>query len=503
MAIDVTPHDEHNRQLVAHAHPSNWRNPTPQGRYNLVAIGGGTAGIISALATAGLGGQAALVERHLLGGDCLNYGCVPSKALTRAARAAYDAATADRYGVRLAPPPEVDFPAVMERMRRLRARISQHDSAERFSSLDVDVFLGDARLTGPHTLEVAGERLEFRRAVIATGGRPVKPSFPGLDEVGYLTNETVFSLTELPRRLVVVGAGPIGCELAQAFRRFGSEVQLVNHSEHLLAKEDPLASAILLRQFQREGIHLHLGWKISAVEKMGGSIGVLLERGVEKTKLIADAILVAIGRRPNVQQLGLEAAGVEYTSQGVTVDDHLRTSNARIFAAGDVCSRHQFTHAADAMARIAVQNALFHGRRRHSDLVVPRCTYTDPEIAHVGLTPAEAHEQGVDIDTYRAELTEVDRAVIDGEEQGVALVHTRRGSGRIVGCTIVARHAGEMIGQMTLMLTHRLSLGKLASVIHCYPTQAEALKRIADQYQRTRLTPRLANLSAAWLRWRR
>jgi pyruvate/2-oxoglutarate dehydrogenase complex dihydrolipoamide dehydrogenase (E3) component len=503
MTIELTPHDEHNRQLVAHAHPTDWQNPRPQGKYNLVAIGGGTAGIISALATVGLGGKAALIERKLLGGDCLNYGCVPSKVLIRAARAAYDATTADRFGVRCAEPPTVDFAAVMERMRSLRARISEHDSARRFASLGVDVFLGDARFSGPSSLEVAGQRLEFRRAVIATGGRPAEPEIPGLAEAGYLTNETIFSLTELPRRLVVVGAGPIGCELAQAFRRFGSEVQLINRSERFLAKEDPQAAAIVRRQFEREGIHLHLGWSIASAERMGGSLCLLLERGGEKTKLIADAILVAIGRRPNVDGLGLDAAGVTCTPEGITVDDHLRTSNRRIFAAGDVCSRQQFTHAADAMARLAVQNALFHGRRRMSTLVIPHCTYTDPEIAHVGLTPAEAAEQGIEIDTFRADLAQVDRAVLDGEDQGLALVHTRRGSGRIVGCSIVARHAGEMISEMTLMLTHRLSLDKLASVIHCYPTQAEVLKRIADQYQRTRLTPRLAKLTTAWLRWTR
>lgn len=501
MPLQVPPDDEHNRTLVELAHPPDWRNPTPSGRYNLVAIGGGTAGIITALGAAGLGGRAALVERHLLGGDCLNYGCVPSKALIRAARAAYDVQRAGDFGVR-ASFQNVDFTAVMERMRRLRAHIGHHDSAQRFASLGVDVYLGQAAFTGPHTLEVAGQRLDFRRAVIATGARAADPGVEGLVDVGYLTNETVFSLTALPRRLIVLGAGPIGCELAQCFRRFGSEVHLVNRSEAILSKEDPAAAEIVRRQFEREGLHLHLGWTVVSAERMGDSKSLLLERRGERKKLIADEILIGVGRRPNVEDLGLDAAGVEVTAAGVTFDDLLRTTNRQIFAAGDVCLRQQFTHAADAMARICIQNALFLGRKRLSSLVIPRCTYTDPEVAHVGLTAAEAAEQGIEIDSYRAELSQVDRALLDGQDQGFAVVHTRRGTGRVVGATIVAAHAGEMIGEITLLMTRKLSLGTLASTIHCYPTQVEVLKRIADSYQRTRLTPRVAGLLRTWLKWR-
>jgi pyruvate/2-oxoglutarate dehydrogenase complex dihydrolipoamide dehydrogenase (E3) component len=500
---ELAPFDEHNRELASQAHPPAWRNPTPAGRYNLVAVGGGTAGIIAALATAGLGGKAALVERRLLGGDCLNFGCVPSKALLQAARAAHQAATSGEYGCRLAGPVGVDFAAVMERMRRLRARISHHDSAERFSSLGVDVYLGQARFTGPGSLEVAGARLDFSRAVVATGARPADPGIAGLAEAGYQTNETIFSLVELPPRLIVVGAGPVGCELAQAFRRFGSEVHLVNRSDALLPKEDPTAAAVVRRQFEREGIHLHLGWQLVGAERTGGSKGLVIERGGLRQKLFADEILVAVGRAPNVEGLGLEAAGVAWTTEGVTVDDRLRTTNRCIFAAGDVCSRQQFTHAADAMARLCVANALFVGRKRMSGLVIPRTTYTDPELAHVGLTPTEAAERGIAIDTHRAELAEVDRAVLDGRTEGFAAVHTRRGTGRVVGATIVASHAGEMIGEMSLVMTRKLPLGAVAATIHCYPTQAAAWKRIADAYNRTRLTPRVARLLAAWLRWRR
>jgi pyruvate/2-oxoglutarate dehydrogenase complex dihydrolipoamide dehydrogenase (E3) component len=499
MSPELAPLDENNQTLLANAHPANWKNPRPSGRYHLVAIGGGTAGIIAALGAAGLGARAALIERRLLGGDCLNYGCVPSKALLRAARAAYQVSQAARFGVQANTSPP-DFAQVMERLRRLRAQISHHDSAQRFASLGVDVYLGSARFTGPTSLEVDGTRLDFRRAVIATGARAAAPDIPGLEEAGYLTNETVFSLTELPQRLIVIGAGPVGCELAQAFRRLGSEVHLVNRSDRILPKEDPAAAALVKEQFEREGIHLHLGWSMKA-ETTGHSKSLLLQRGEEKKKLLADAILVGVGRRPNLEGLNLEAAGVNYTAHGVSVDDRLRTTNPRIYAAGDICSRHQFTHAADAMARVAIQNALFRGRKKASALVIPRCTYTDPEVAHVGLTPDEARQQGIELDSYRADLADVDRAVLDGEEQGFAVVHTRKGKGRIVGATIVAAHAGEMIGEVSLLMTRRLGLGALAHVIHCYPTQVEVLKRIADQYQRTRLTPRVAKLLRFWLRW--
>ncbi len=501
--MDIPPPDEHNQLLCQRVHPSDWINPTPVGRYNLVAIGGGTAGLISALGAAGLGGRAALVERHLLGGDCLNYGCVPSKALLEASRAVYQTTLGQRFGFRLSEPARVDFPAIMERMRRLRASISQHDSAERLRAMGVDVYLGQAAFTGADRLEVAGQTLSFRRAVIATGSQPAVPPIENLAEVGYLTNQTIFSLVELPRRLIVLGGGPIGCELAQAFRRFGSEVHLVHHGAAILKKESPDAAQIVREQFEREGIHLHLRWQARSAEKMGDSKGLIIERNGEKKKLIGDAILVAVGRRPQIDGLQLEAAGIRASSDGIEVNDRLQTSNRAIFAAGDVCSRQRFTHAADAMARLCLQNSLFFGRKKFSSLVIPRCTYTDPEIAHVGLTETEAAQQGIEIDSFRVEMTEVDRAVLDGDEQGFAVVHTRRGTARVVGATIVARHAGEMIGEMTLLMTERRSLGALANTIHCYPTQVEAFKRIADAYQRTRLTPLLARLLAKWLAWRR
>jgi pyruvate/2-oxoglutarate dehydrogenase complex dihydrolipoamide dehydrogenase (E3) component len=496
-SLEVSPRDEHNEELVRQAHPPDWKNPTPDAVYNLVAVGGGTAGIISALGAAGLGGKAALVERHLLGGDCLNYGCVPSKALIRAARAVHQARIGERYGVYGISDARVDFAGVMRRMRRLRARISHHDSAQRFTDMGVDIYLASARFTGRDRLDVGGQELRFRRCVIATGGRPAAPSIQGLQETGYLTNESVFSLTELPRRLLVLGAGPIGCELAQAFRRFGSEVHLVNRSERILKKEDVLAAGVVQRQFEREGIVLHLGATVTNVSVAAASNGArqvtIEKRGAAETVEV-DALLVAVGRTPNIEGLGLEAAGVEANARGVVVNDFLQSSNPHIYAAGDVAGSYQFTHAADAMARACIQNAFFFGRKRLSGLVIPRTTYTDPEIAHVGLTLHEAERQGVEVDSYREELANVDRAVLDGEEDGYAVVHCEKGKGKVLGATIVGSHAGEMIGEVSLLMTKGLTLGALSETVHCYPTQVEVLRRIGDQFNRGRLTPTVAKL---------
>jgi pyruvate/2-oxoglutarate dehydrogenase complex dihydrolipoamide dehydrogenase (E3) component len=502
----LRPWDKYNEALLGNAHPADWQNPEPAASYNLVVIGGGTAGLVCAAGAAGLGARVALVERHLMGGDCLNYGCVPSKAVIRSSRIAADIRAADRFGVKVPAGSEVDFPAVMERMRRLRAQISHHDSAQRFRELGVDVFLGEARFTGARTIEVVGKTLNFKKAVIATGGRPVQPSVPGIGEAGFLTNETVFSLTERPPRLLVIGAGPIGCEFAQAFQRLGCQVSLLHKHSLIMNREDGDAAELIQNIFLREGIKLILAAKPVQIAKTSTGKLLRFESGGATREIEADEILVGAGRAPNVENLNLEAAGVQYEAgrgRGVLVNDYLQTTNRHIYAAGDVCLPYQFTHLADAAARIVIQNALFLGRKKLSALTIPWCTYTDPEVAHVGLNEAEAQKQGIAFQAFLKPLGEVDRAILDGEAEGFAKILVKAGTDKILGATIVARHAGEMISEVSLALVAGVGLGKLGSVIHPYPTQAEAIKGAATLYNHSRLTPRLQRLLARYLAWRR
>ena len=505
MTTIALPEDAYNQALVANVHPRDWTNPEPAPSYNLVVLGGGTAGLITAAGAAGLGARVALVEREHLGGDCLNVGCVPSKALLRAARAVADVRDAGQYGVEIPPGTRVNFPAVMERMRRLRSEISPHDSAQRYrDELGVDVFLGEGRFVESDSVEVDGRRLRFRRAVIATGARAMPLPIPGLAEAGYLTNETVFSLTELPKRLAIIGAGPIGCELAQAFARFGSQVTLLEVMPQILIREDKDAAALIQAALIRDGVSLVLGCQITGVERDGQDKVLRVEKNGQREEVRVDAVLLGVGRAPNVEGLNLEAVDVEFdTKQGVKVDDRLQTTNPRIYAAGDICSPYKFTHMADALARIVIQNTLFVGRAKASALTVPWCTYTDPEIAHVGLYEHEAEKQGIAIQTFQQEMGQVDRAVLEGDTDGFVKIHTQAGKDTILGATIVTRHAGEMISELTLAMVGGLGLGTLARTIHTYPTQAEAIKRAADAYNRTRLTPRVKSLFTKWLAWTR
>ncbi|MBS1810455.1 MAG: mercuric reductase [Acidobacteria bacterium] len=498
----IRPEDFFDQELIAHVHPPTWVNPTPSGKYNLVVLGAGTAGLVSAGGTGGLGGKVALIEKALMGGDCLNIGCVPSKAVIRAARAVYDAQRSASFGLSLGDPPAINFAQVMERMRRLRAEIAPHDSAERFKNdFKVDVFLGDGKFISDREIEVAGQRLQFERAVIATGARAAVPPISGLAEAGFYTNETIFTLTSLPARLAVIGAGPIGCELAQAFQRFGTKVVVINQGD-LLPREDRDVASIVRHQMEREGVEFLLQTRIlRAQQDPQAKALVVSQQGTERI-VPCDAILVAAGRTPNVEGIGLEAAGVKFSSQGVEVDDYLRTSNPRIFAAGDVCSQFKFTHSADAMARNVIANAFFFGRRKTSALTIPWCTFTDPEIAHVGHTEASA-AAGFSVATFTQSFEDVDRAVLDGESDGLARVHYDKKTGRILGGTIVARHAGEMIGQLTLAITAGLKLSAFSSTIQPYPVQSDALKKIGDAYMRTRLTPFVQNLFQKWFAWRR
>jgi len=514
---ELLPKDRYNTELVDNVHPSDWVNPEPVGRYHLVVIGAGTAGLVTAAGAAILGARVALIERHLMGGDCLNVGCVPSKALLSSARTAAAVLRSGRQGVHAARP-EVDFPAVMSRLRRLRAKVSHHDSAERFRKLGVDIFLGSGRFAGGDRIEVAGNTLRFKKAVIATGARPFVPPIEGLEQTGYLTNETVFNLTELPRRMMVLGGGPIGCELAQAFCRLGCEVTLVEAMPRLLPQEDPDAAEIVAESLLRDGVRIRTGARALRFETEGDSQLAWLEhddppssgliqrdslpgRGQGYERVEADRMLIAVGRRVNVADLNLDAVGVVHDSRkGVTVNDRLQTSNPRIFAAGDVCLPYQFTHAADAAARIVLRNSLFPGRRKLSAVHVPWCTYTDPEVARVGLSPEQALQRDIDVETFRVEMGDVDRAIVEGEDEGFVKVHVVRGTDRIVGATIVAPNAGDLISQFSLAMTGGLGLNTISETVYPYPTRAEAIRKVADAQARTRLTPLVQKLIAFWLR---
>ena len=508
----VLPNDEHNRKLVENVHPPDWANPEPGGRYNIVVIGAGTAGLITAVIAAGVGARVALIERHLMGGDCLNVGCVPSKGLLRAANAWAELRDASKFGLQIPPGVKYDFGVAMTRMRKLRARISRMDSARRYQSLGVDVYIGQARFEGQDTVMVegaAGNRtLTFVKAAICTGARAAAPAIPGLLEAGYLTNETVFSLTELPARIGVIGAGPIGCELAQAFARFGSQVYLIEAMHGIMPNEDRDAAEIVQQSLARDGVALLCCGKDLTVTKTAGGKRLTVDSHGQPHDVTVDEILVGVGRTANVQGLGLEAVGVEYDQAGVKVNDRLRTTNPRIYAAGDICSRYKFTHAADAMAQIVIQNALFPhpfglGYAGMESLIMPWCTFTKPEVAHVGLYEADAKKKGLEVETYTYKLDEVDRAILDGEEEGFARVHIQKGTDKILGATIVASHAGDMINEFSVLMKAGAGVKTIAATIHPYPTQAEVNKKVVNLWRKTHFTPRTKMLLTrlfAWLR---
>ena len=504
--VTVLPIDSYNQKLVANLHPPDWVNPEPAPRYNLVVIGAGTAGLVTAAGAAILGAKVALIEKHLMGGDCTNVGCVPSKTMIRSARVVADMQHAKQFGIGTPLEIDIDFPAVMERLRRIRADISPHDSAQRFQQeFGVDVFFGNAAFSGAETIEVAGKTLRFKKAAIATGSSPAKLLVEGLEAAGYLTNETVFSLTERPNRLAVIGGGYISCELAQTFRRLGSEVVLLHKHSRILNREDADAAEVVQQAFDQEGIQLILESKIKRVERQNDQKVVYYEVNGRENAVTVDEILVGVGRSPNVEGLNLKAVGVKSDQHGVIVDDYLQTTNPRIYAVGDVCMKWKFTHAANAAARIVIQNSLFSvfgiGRKKLSSLILPWCTYTDPEVAHVGSYEQE-EGQGIEVETICIPLSQVDRAIIDGEAAGFAKVHVKKGTDKILGATIVARHAGEMIGEITLAMTNNLGLQAIANTIHPYPTQSEIIRQAADEYSLKRLKG-FRKLASTWLAWGR
>ena len=508
----MLPNDEYNQQLVENVHPADWVNPEPTGRYNIVVIGAGTAGLITAVVAASLGAKVALIEKHLMGGDCLNVGCVPSKGVIRAARAWADLRRATDFGLHIPAGVKYDFGAVMARMRKLRARISQNDSVHRYTKLGVDVYIGNGRFIGTDTIQVegsAGNRvLTFAKAAVCTGARAAVPPTPGLQGTDYLTNETIFSLTQLPQRFGVIGAGPIGCELAQSFARFGSQVFLIEATHGIMPNEDRDAADIVEQQMVRDGVKLLCCGKDLRVEKVEGGKRLIVDSHSQPYDVTVDEILVGVGRLPNVERIGLEAAGVAYTPQGIQVNGRLQTTNPNVYAAGDVCSRYKFTHAADAMAQIVIQNALFPhpfglGCANVESLHMPWCTFTEPEIAHVGMYEHEAKEKGMEVETYTYKLDEVDRAILDGEEEGFARVHIRKGTDQILGATIVAAHAGDMISEFSVAMKAGAGAKTIAGTIHPYPTQAEVNKKAVNLWRKAHFTQGTKNFLMKLFAWMR
>lgn len=491
--------DHFDGKLLNNVHPDSWANPEPRSRYNMVVIGAGPAGLTVAAGAAALGAKVALVERHLMGGDCLNTGCVPSKAIIESARKiatvreTLDAGNNIHF--------EPDIPRILERMKRLRAAISAHDSAERFKALGVDVFFGDACFTGPDIIAVAEKELKFSRACIACGSVPSIPAIKGIDSIEYYTSDNFFFLDDLPLRLAILGGGPIGCEMAQACSYLGLKVTVLERSETLLEAVDEKARKLVEQSLIRSGVTVCLNSEVRELQKCNGAITIICASGEEVT---VDGILIATGRKVETDKLQLTTAGVEVDDKHqITVNDYLQTTNKRIYAAGDVCSRLKFTHVADTAARIVIKNSLFWGRSKLSTSVIPWCIYTDPEVARTGLSENEAVEKGFEVESITVNMGSVDRAILAGREEGYLKLVIKKRSDVIIGATIVAPHAGELISQLTLAIQEKIGLKKLSDIIYPYPTLSGAIKQAADQYNRSRLTPGVKRLSSLLLQFRR
>ena len=496
MTLSNNPHDQ---RMLALVRPATWTAAPTSDVYDLIAVGGGTGGLVAASGAGLLGARTALIEGDLLGGDCLVHGCVPSKALLHAAAVAHEVRHAQDWGIH-ATIEQIDFAQVMAKLRRIRADIARDDAAEVLAQRKVDVVFGRARFTGPDRLTVGDRELRFKRAVIATGAKPRMPDTPGLAEYA-MTNEQVFDLDTLPRRLLIIGGGPIGCELGQAFARFGSQVTLIQRQSRLLPVDDPDAAAVLLDSVQADGVDVQLETEVVRVGPAREGYEATLQRAGVETQWTGDKILVAAGRVANTQDLGLDAAGVSYDRHGIAVDRWQRTSNRRIYAVGDVAQGPNFTHAAYAQGATSVYSALLPFVARTPRSPMSWVTFTDPEVAHVGLRWSELQALGDRIQTITLGMDHNDRARTDGDARGYGRLHIKRGTDKLLAATFVGRHAGELIGEIAVLMTANKGLTTILDTVHPYPTKSWLTMYLANEHSLQRLTPTVKTWLQRWFRW--
>jgi pyruvate/2-oxoglutarate dehydrogenase complex dihydrolipoamide dehydrogenase (E3) component len=474
-------------------------NPKPVERYNLVVLGGGPAGLMAAAGAADLGARVALIEMKLPGGGALRAGAIPAKALIRAASAAHELRRCADLGIRLRNGFETDFPAIMQRAQTVNARAAQTYNFDKLLDRGVDIFLGRGLFTDPSHIEVNGQIIPFAKAVIAVGTTPARPDIPGIEDVQTISGDDLFRLQGLPKRLAVLGADPFGCEMAQAFARLGSEVAIYDQKPQILDPEDADAAQIIQNAMEADGVNFRLGWSTLRTEAQGKGAVIHSEVGGRWFADTFDTVLVAAGRKPMLDGLGLDAAQVKYDAQGIRVTPFLKTSSGRIYAAGDVCAPFGSTHAADAMARIVIANALFFGTDRMSSVLVPRCVWTDPQLAHLGVYTAQT--EMLHLKTLSLPFDDLDSTIINGGTGLLKIHHDHRGT--IRGATLVGAQATEVIGEITLAMNHGIRLGALHTDLLPYPTEAEILKRASDVYRHNLVTPAVAGFFRKLMEWRR
>jgi pyruvate/2-oxoglutarate dehydrogenase complex dihydrolipoamide dehydrogenase (E3) component len=471
------------RCFLDRVRPPGWRNPEPQPLYDLVIVGAGPAGVAAARAARAVGSTVALIERHWLGGNSLNFGSIPSKAIIRTGRAYEALVNSEAFSAPPVPEPVADLTAVMSRMRRLRTRIAEYWSAERLTADGIEIFFGQAGFTGKNSLSVDSRPLRFKKALIATGARACDGDIPGLNEAGYLTSATIFDIKTLPRRLAIIGGGPLGCEMAQAFAHMGSRVTILQNEPKFLPQEERDAAEILSRSLSRSGVDTRLNTQVVRVRSETGEKWIEAELNGARYSLAFDEILLSVGRTANTEKLNLEAAGIERAPDGrVQVDDYLRTTNADVYAAGDVCMAHKFTNIAEASGRMAIQNAFNKAGHRCSQMLVPWCTYCDPEIAHIGMHVWDAKRRSIAVKSYTVMMQDVDRAITDGRDDGFVKIHVREGTDEILGATIVASRASEMINEIAVIMNAKVGMRQLAGILHTYPAQSDAIRLAAVAY---------------------